>query len=57
MMLILLSIIVIISEDYEVVVAVSKDMMVAQPSRYERDEVMVISGLPLSSLYNNYTVT
>ena len=56
-MLMLVSILVIISGAYEVVVAVSKDMMVARSSRYERNEVMVMSGLPLSSLYNNYTVT
>ena len=47
----------IISEDYEVVVPVSKELMVARQSRYERDEEMVMSGLPLPSLYNNNTVT
>ena len=46
----------IISEDYKVVVAVSKELMVAQQSRYERDEVMVMSGLPIPFLYNITTV-
>ena len=46
-----------VGKDYEVVLGVLKDLMVAQQSRYERDEVMVVSGLLLPFLNNNTTVS
>ena len=46
-----------VGKDYEVVVGVLKDLIVAQQSRYERDEVMVVSGLLLPFLNNDITVS